>query len=51
MCWKQKASQDPSRVNEGRMEERLARRSRLIPRGAGGEEARREGAGGGQSGC
>ena len=45
VCWKQKASQDHSRVNEGRMEERLARWSRLIPRGAGGEEARREGAG------
>ena len=51
MCWKQKASQDHSRVNEGRMEERLPRWSRLISRGAGGEEARREGAGGGQSGC
>ena len=33
------------------MEERLARWSRLIPSGTGGEEARREGAGGGQSGC
>lgn len=50
MCWKQKASQDHSRVNEGRMEKRLARWSRLIPHGARGEEARREGGGEGQSG-